>query len=189
MPRKARRTVRPKGAARKALAAEVARGLKDAGIDAVLVGGSVVSIYSGEQYVTDDLDFVSYRPLKTIGPVMEKLGWTMIGNRAVHPGQALYVQFCAPPLAVGREPVTPVQVGTGVAAIPTLSPTDCVLDRLMKYYHWNDEQGLDQAVLVSRHRKVDLGRIREVSRREGKLDLYKVFEARARARPPTKART
>src|SRR6185369_5276459 len=97
---------------------------------------SVVSIYSGEKYVTDDLDFVSYRPLKTIAPVMEKLGWKMVGNRAVHPGQVLYVQFCAPPLAIGREPVKPVRVGTSRAAIHTLSPTDCVLDRLMKYYHW-----------------------------------------------------
>lgn len=169
-----------KGARRRALAAEVTRGLKAAGIDAVLVGGSVVSIYSGERYVTDDLDFVSYRPLKAIAPVMEKLGWKMIGNRAERPGQVFYVQFCAPPLAVGREPVEPVRIGAGRSAIQTLSPTDCVLDRLMKYYHWDDEQGLDQALLVAKHRKIELARIREVSRREGKLEQYRVFEARAR---------
>jgi hypothetical protein len=177
----ARRTDRSRGAARRALAAQVTRGLKDAGIDAVLVGGSVVSIYSNEQYVTDDLDFVSYQPLKVITPVMEKLGWKMIGNRAIRPDQALYVQFCAPPLAVGREPVRTVTAGRGAAAIETLSPTDCVLDRLMKYYHWEDEQGLEQAVLVAHHQQIDLDRVRDVSRREGKLDLYKIFESRARA--------
>jgi Nucleotidyl transferase of unknown function (DUF2204) len=167
-----------KGAKRKALAARVATALAKAGVDAVLVGGSVASIYSGERYVTDDLDFVSYKPLKVITPVMEQLGWKMVGNRAVHPKHALYVQFCAPPLAVGREPVEPVDVQAGSASIRTLSPTDCVLDRLMKYYHWNDEQGLEQAVLVARHRKIDLARVREVSRREGKLIAFKVFEAR-----------
>jgi hypothetical protein len=169
-----------KGTARKALAARVTAALKAAGVDAVLVGGSVASIYSGERYVTDDLDFVSYKPLKVIAPVMEKLGFRMIGNRAIHPKHELYVQFCAPPLAVGREPVEPVDVKTGGATIRTLSPTDCVLDRLMKYYHWNDEQGLEQAVLVARHRKIDLPRVREVSRREGKLKAFKVFEARVR---------
>jgi len=182
MRRKARRTAEAKGAVRKALAAQITRALKRAGIDAVLVGGSVVSIYSGERYITDDLDFVSYRPLKTIAPVMEKLGYKMIGNRAERPGQDLSVQFCAPPLAVGRQPVEPVTVGVGRAAIQTLSPTDCVLDRLMKFYHWDDEQGLEQAVLVAKHRKVDLDRIREVSRREGKLDRYKIFESQTRAR-------
>jgi hypothetical protein len=175
---KARRSTRGKGAARKALAAEITRGLKNAGIDAVLVGGSVASIYSGERYVTDDLDFVSYRPLRAIAPVMEKLGWKMVGNRATRASCDLYVQFCAPPLSIGREPVQPVTIGTGSAAVITLSPTDCVLDRLMKYYHWNDEQGLEQALLVARHRKIDLDRVRDVSSREGKLDEYRVFAGR-----------
>lgn len=101
----------------------------------MLVGGSVVSIYSGEKYVTDDLDFVSYKPLRTIGPVMERAGWKMIGNRAVRTDTELYIQFCAPPIAVGREPVTPVTLRAGRTTIDTLLPTDCVLDRLMKFFH------------------------------------------------------
>lgn len=169
-----------KGASRKALAARVATALGKAGVDAVLVGGSVVSIYSDERYVTDDLDFVSYKPLKVIAPVLKQLGWKMVGNRATHPKHELYVQFCAPPLAVGREPVEPVDVKTGSVTIRTLSPTDCVLDRLMKYFHWNDEQGLEQALLVASHHKIDLARVRDVSRRDGKLAAFKVFEARLR---------
>jgi heptaprenylglyceryl phosphate synthase len=50
MTKKAR--VANKGPARKALAAQVTTALKTAGVDAVLVGGSVVSIYSNERYVT-----------------------------------------------------------------------------------------------------------------------------------------
>ena len=97
-----------KATTRKVLAAMAQQHLRQNGIDAVLVGGSLVAIYSGDRYVTDDLDFVSHKPLKVIGPVMEQLGFNIIGNRAEHPATDLYVQFCAPPLAVGREPVTPI---------------------------------------------------------------------------------
>jgi hypothetical protein len=172
---------------RKEMAALVARALRDASIDAVLVGGSVAAIYTGERYATEDLDFVSYKPLKTIAPVMERLGFKMVGNRAVHPNSALYVQFCAPPLAIGREPVSPVKLKTAYGTLDILSPTDCVLDRLMKFYHWGDEQGLEQAILVAKIRNVDLARARELSTREGKLDQFKFFEAelrRARASRP-----
>jgi hypothetical protein len=180
MPTKRTPARREKKPSRKALAAQISRALAEAGIDAVLVGGSVVSIYSGERYVTDDLDFVSYRPLKVIAPAMRKIGWTMVGNQATHPKHDLYVQFCAPPLAVGRAPVEPVAIKAGSGTIRTLSPTDCVLDRLMKYYHWNDAQGLEQAILVAQRQKVDLERIRDVSKHEGKLREYTVFEARTR---------
>jgi hypothetical protein len=71
-------------------------------------------------------------------------------------------------------------VKAGNATISTLSPTDCVLDRLMKYYHWDDEQGLDQAVLVASTHKIDLARVRAVSHGEGKQRAFKSFEARLR---------
>ena len=43
-------------------------------IDAELVGGSVVSIYSDARYVTEDLDFFSSKPLRPIAPAMERAG-------------------------------------------------------------------------------------------------------------------
>jgi hypothetical protein len=46
------------------LAAIVAEQLKADGIQAVLVGGAVVEIYSSAQYVTNDLDFVSWASLE-----------------------------------------------------------------------------------------------------------------------------
>lgn len=36
-----------------------------------------------------------------------------------------------------------------------ITPTLCVMDRLAAYWHWNDRQSWDQAVLVARHRNVD----------------------------------
>ena len=41
------------------LAAIISEALKRAGIRAVLSGGSVVTIYAGEIFVSKDLDFVS----------------------------------------------------------------------------------------------------------------------------------
>src|SRR5262249_20055129 len=130
------------------------------------------------RYVTDDLDFVSYKPLKTIAPIMEQLGFKMTGNMAVHPKTKLYVQFCSPPLSVGREPVKPVELKTKHGTLETLSPTDSVLDRLMQFYHWYDEQALEQALLVARSQKIDLERVREVSQREGKLETFEIFRSR-----------
>jgi hypothetical protein len=162
------------------LAAIVADTLRAHDVDAVLVGGSVVAFYSNGKYVTDDLDFVSHKPLKTIAPLMERLGFQMNGNTAVHPATKLYVQFCAPPLAIGRQPVVSVALETAHGTVETLAPTDCVLDRLMHYYHWNDEQALEQALLVARSQKIDLRRIRDVSKSEGKLEAFEQFRARLR---------
>jgi hypothetical protein len=171
------RRIRP-GVDREELAAIVSDSLRARNVDAVLVGGSVVAIYSNGKYVTDDLDFVSYKPLKTIAPVMKELGFRMTGNTAHHPGTKLYVQFCAPPLAVGREPVEPIKLETRHGTLETISPTDCVLDRLMQFYHWNDEQALEQAVLVAQSQKIDLRRLHDVSKRERKLADFSIFRKR-----------
>jgi hypothetical protein len=171
-----KRRIRP-DIGREELAAVVSDSLREHGVDAVLVGGSVVAIYTKERYVTDDLDFVSYKPLKVIAPVMEALGFEMTGNTAFHSETKLYVQFCAPPISVGREPVETVQLTTKHGTLETLSPTDCVLDRLMQFFHWNDRQALEQALLVSTSQKVNLRRIREVSLREHKLDAFDEFRA------------
>lgn len=167
---------------REELAATVLRALRASQIDAVLVGGSVVAIYSAGKYLTDDLDFVSHQPLRRIAPVMAQLGFEMSGNTANHPATKLYVQFCAPPLAIGREPVDSVEYVTEHGPIETLSPTDCVLDRLMQFYHWRDNQALEQALLVARAQKIDLKRVREVSQREGQQAAFEVFRNRLRRR-------
>jgi hypothetical protein len=109
---------------------------------------------------------------------MERLGFRMVGNRAGPPDTSWYVQFCAPPLSVGHQPVHPIERRTAAGTLELLSPTDCVLDRLMKYFHWGDEQALDQAVLVATAQHVDLTRIKDVTAAEGGGDLYRIFEQR-----------
>jgi hypothetical protein len=63
-----------------------------------------------------------------------------------------------------------MELSTGTLTL--LSPTDCVKDRLAAFYHWNDRQCLEQALLVIESRKVDLREIRRWSRVENKSAEY-----------------
>lgn len=58
--------------------------LKDNGIDAVLVGGACVSIYSQNRYQSYDLDFVTYEELKQIEKVLSNIGFKRTGRCFSH---------------------------------------------------------------------------------------------------------
>jgi hypothetical protein len=63
----------------------------------------------------------------------------------------------------------------GNKILKLLSPTDCIKDRLAAYYHWNDRQSLEQAILLYRSNEVDLKEIRRWSKIEGMIEKYQVF--------------
>jgi hypothetical protein len=56
------------------------------------------------------------------------------------------------------------------------------MDRLAGFYHWNDPQGLDQALAVARRHNVDLRRIEEWSQSEKAETQYRDFVDRLVAR-------
>jgi hypothetical protein len=64
---------------------------------------------------------------------------------------------------------------TRLGDITLLTPTDSVKDRLAAYYHWNDPQALDQALLISRSQKISLTEIKRWSENEGHKAKYNVF--------------
>ena len=79
----------------------------------------------------------------------------------------------AGPLSIGSEPVkeiATVQLSTGKLSL--LSPTDCVKDRLAAYYHWNDLQCLEQAVMVALDNRIDLKEVERWSRVENKYQEF-----------------
>jgi hypothetical protein len=59
-----------------------------------------------------------------------------------------------------------------------ISPTDCVKDRLCAFYFWNDQQGLAQAILVTKSQNVDLDEIKRWSQVEGKAEEFKIFKSK-----------
>ena len=65
------------------------------------------------------------------------------------------------------------QPGFG-CSIP-LDHFDCIKDRLAAYYHWDDEQSLQQAVWVAEQNDYDLVSIKEWSLKEGADEKFANF--------------
>jgi hypothetical protein len=159
----------------KALAELVSARLKENGIDAVLVGGACVSIYSHNKYESADLDYISNAELKDLERVMEGLGFSKKSGRHFEREDCpLFVEFPAPPVAIGRE--MPITEFNHIKSVALLTATDCVKDRLAAYYHWNDPQSLDQALMVAKAQKVDISKIKKWSDKEGASEKFKRFE-------------
>ncbi|MBE7536069.1 MAG: hypothetical protein HS124_10120 [Anaerolineales bacterium] len=160
------------------LAAYIQDALQAEGISVVLSGGSAVSFYSSNKYVSKDLDLINtgFARRSKIKSVMENLGLTEKGRYFVHPDTTFFIEFPDGPLSVGEEPVKEIsefELSTGTLQV--LSPTDCVKDRLCAFYFWNDLQGLEQAILVTKSQRVGLKEIKRWSKVEGKEKEYKSF--------------
>lgn len=157
------------------LASFVSTRLQESGISVVLSGGSCVSIYSEDKYVSMDLDFietgVSSRAKVTM--CMESLGFVEDHRYFKHPEAELLVEFPAGPLGIGNEPVTQFnEIPTAVGVLRLLTPTDCVKDRLAWFYHTGDTECLEQAYLVARKHVIDSYEIARWSAGEGKAEEF-----------------
>lgn len=161
------------------LAAYIQDFLQEEGIDVVLSGGSAVSFYSSDKYVSKDLDLINtnFAKRSKIKSAMEKLGFQEKGRYFVNRETKFFVEFPDGPLSVGEEAVKEVsefELATGTLRV--VSPTDCVKDRLCAFYFWNDQQGLAQAVLVAESQNVALREIKRWSKAEGKIQEYETFK-------------
>jgi len=163
----------------KDLALYVSDYLNKNGIEVVLSGGACVTIYTKNKYLSYDLDFVllSYIASKRIKKVLERIGFQEEGKYFKHKKSQYLIEFLLPPLSVGNEPVKEIsKIKKGNKVLKLLSPTDCVKDRLAAYYHWNDEQSLDQALMVCKENQVDLKEVERWSLNEGMEEKFKVFK-------------
>ncbi len=160
----------------------VCSGLKKAGISAFLSGGAVVSIYSENEFQSYDLDFISFGDFKSITRVMIALGFSReSGRHFVHPKSDFFVEFPGNAATVGDEPISEFsEIRTQLGILKLLTPTHCVMDRLSAFYHWNDQQSLEQALGVAKAKRVNLKQIRAWSGREGMAEKFKIFEKRLR---------
>jgi hypothetical protein len=161
------------------LAAYIQDSLQVEEIRVVLSGGSAVSFYSSNKYVSKDLDLINanFAKRSKIKSKMEIMGFQEQGRYFFNPDTPFYVEFPDGPLSVGDEPVKEVsefKLATGTLRV--VSATDCVKDRLCAFYFWNDQQGLAQAVLVVKSQNVDLKEINRWSKAEGKVQEYRIFK-------------
>jgi hypothetical protein len=163
------------------LAAWICEHLRKNGFDPVLTGGSVVTIYSSNKYVSLDLDFVERRGLRIsrLREAMAGLGFRSEGRYFSHPETVYSVEFPPGPLSVGDEPITDIRdmrFPTGTLRI--ISPTESVKDRLAAWYHWKDRQGLEQAVLVAVAQDIDIEEVERWSNHEGNTEEFEKIRNR-----------
>lgn len=163
----------------KDLASLVCQKLNEKEIDAVLVGGACVSIYTKNKYISYDLDFVSHASLKDISKVLSDIGFKRKSSRHfVQKDCPFFIEFVAPPLSIGSAPVIKRnKIKSRLGELVLLTPTDSVKDRLAAFYHWNDAQALEQAIMVAKAKKVSLREIKSWSENEGHEEKYPVFLA------------
>ena len=76
------------------------------GIEAVLSGGAVVSIYTDNEYESKDLDFISSADFKKIETTLKSIGFKReSGRHFIHPETEYFVEFPKAPLAIGNMPI------------------------------------------------------------------------------------
>ncbi|MFH2131161.1 MAG: hypothetical protein ABIK68_12380 [bacterium] len=162
----------------KDLALMVCSRLKEDEIDAVLTGGAVVSIYTENEYESFDLGFISHSPISDISDSLSKLGFKRTkGRYYAHPNTDFFIEFPSPPVAVGNKPLKEFrEIKTENGYLKLLTPTQCIMDRLAAFYHWNDQQSLDQAVAVTKSHQMNFEEVEEWSMAEGMVEKYEMFK-------------
>lgn len=144
------------------VAAIVSDALDRAGITATLSGGSAVTIYSDNAYLSRDLDFVTSAMVADLEPVLKTLGFEHTGvprlSQFSHPKVEWYVEFPPSPLMFGHLHVSPADCALlelPVGKLRIITPTQSVMDRLAAAYAWRDAQSRDQAIMVGATQDID----------------------------------
>ena len=94
----------------------------------------------------------------------------------MHKDTKLFIEFPSGPLGVGDAPVEDIaEIDTEAGVLRLLTPTDCIKDRVAAYYHWDDEQCLQQVIWVADQNKFDLESVKEWSQKEKSLEKFQIF--------------
>jgi hypothetical protein len=168
------------------LAALICSTLEQSGIRAVLTGGSCVSVWSQNEYASNDLDFITLGLESNVelAKALAAIGFTKRASSPryfEHSDTHYVIEFPRGPLMVGDEHIREERIdqyATDAGVIRLLSPTDCIKDRLAAYYHWKDEQCLDQALMVARRQAVAWPELQRWHEGEGLIDRFSEFKAR-----------
>lgn len=159
------------------LAALVHTKFAEYGMRAVLVEGACVTIYSKNRYQSYDLDFIAYKTRGKIKAALAKLGFELQGKYFTRSDCSYFIEFVSPPIAVGEEVVQEFEtLQTPYGEVKLLTPTDCFKDRLASFFHWQDRQALEQAILVYQKQKADLKENKSWTKNEKFLDKFNEFK-------------
>ncbi len=161
----------------------VAVHLKKHGYDTVLVGGAVVAIYSDEAYTSGDLDFIVTNKFNLdVDPIMAEIGFYRLPERRYFghkKSNKFLVEFPPGPLEIAESTdIKPRSEKIGETIIRILSPTDCIIDRLMSYIHFKGHrEDIENAVLVARRQKFSKAAVKAACIKYHREDVYDEFIA------------
>lgn len=160
------------------LAAYICTHLQKHGIEVTLTGGSCVSIYSENEYLSWDLDFIESHTTKRkfLAECLKEIGFYEENRYFKNKETEIFIEFPPGPLSIGNELVKDIiTIETDTGTLRIISPTECVKDRLAAYYFWNDHQSLDQAVLVSKFNNINIAEVKSWSIKEKEMEKFNVF--------------
>lgn len=166
-----------KSMSRKEFAAAVVQQLEKHGISCVLVGGACVSIYTEEKHASHDLDFISPYSHEAISTALSEIGFKKEGRYFIHPQSEMYVEFPTGPVAIGnQQSVKPEgQIKVKDTTISMYSPTQCVMDRLAAWFHWNDRRSLIHALWVCEKHPISIDKVKRWAAKEGESEKFAQF--------------
>ena len=162
------------------LTAHVQGALHKVDIETVLSGGSCVSIWSENAYLSDAIDRIidgfSWRA-KLLASMLD-IGFAEKNRPFVHPRSHWFIESPNGPLAVGEQrPKEIVELSLRSGILRLLSPTDGVKDRLSWWMHGRDRSSWEQAIAVFKHAEVDQDELRRWVRGEGRTAAIALAEA------------
>ena len=154
------------------LAVIISQAPEVSGITATLVGGAAVSVHTHNEYKSVDLDFVTDARRENLLAVLKPLGFDLARDKRHfhHPRSSYLIQFPTSPLEFGNRRVRHDEIPklqTNWGPLRVITPTLCVMDRLAAFWHWNDRQSWDQAVMLARHAELDFADLLSFAAGEG----------------------
>ena len=131
----------------------VCTALDRAGTVGVLTGGSAATYYFPERYLSLDVVFVLgvVRQREAVDEAMGSLGYYRASSGMYeHPDLTITVEFPRGPLGIGRDLIqTWATERRGDELLHIVTVTDCVRDRFMHFWAWNDRSALELALAVA----------------------------------------
>lgn len=110
---------------------------------AVLVGGSLVELYTGGAYVSADIDLIGDR--SAVAAVLGDMGFARDGRHFLHDGLGLVVEVPGETL---RPTETVVDLEFEGHRLPAVSVEDAIVDRLLAAKFWASRTDREQAILL-----------------------------------------
>lgn len=109
--------------------------------------------------MSGDLDFVRgwSNNQKEIKEALAEIGFTASTRIFSHPDCKFTIDFTSPPVEVGD--VNDPEIRDIGNSIRILTPTECIKDRLIKYFYYKDELALQAAIAVAKSQPFNLGRV------------------------------